>query len=353
MKKVYSMNDSAAKKHVAHLLKLLAISGAMALAALLLGLKRWTTGQYVWVNILLLGMLVFCVNALAHFGGRFDGKDNKAEASKKFLIISGAAAAAFWLILTIAGTPLVISGFIFIADLLMAISLCLRFWEMLKNTWKGLGGEIDKNGKPITYPGEIVLHEVHTSDALTSPFGKVLIYKNAFLFVLPELNHGIVIANPNGTLELKKTAYFNDNKIKETKLSASTIMSQARDGAERVIRIVEEECAKNNIPVPEMIYNYVLYLPNFERGNVVWDMDSFRSLASVHFWNEEKKYDQYLKNAAQKDYFNGRACYEYDDLKEVLEMMNVESEMGDEGAREKGELIASILAKACQLEEKA
>lgn len=349
MRKEYSLSDSAVKKHIAHFMKLLGAAAIMAVLVVILGLKRWTTGQYVWVNILLLGVAVFCVNVLANFGGRFDGKENKKEQSKKFLIISAAVGVAIWLLLTIMGTPLVLSGFVFIADLVLVVRLGMQVWEMLKNAWKMANDENDQYGDKITYPGEIVLHEVHTADALTSPFGKVLIYKNAVLFVLAEMNNGFVMVNPNGSMEVKKTALIK-NEIKENKLSVGTIMTHAEDGAKRVIQIIEEVCKKNQIAVPEFNYNFVLFLPNFEARNVVWDQSSFEKLTSVSFLTADKKYQKYLDKADKLDYFQGRACYDAAELRQMLEIMAAQGGAPIDQASK--EIIAEGIAKACELKQK-
>lgn len=349
MRREYSLSDSAAKKHIAHFMKLLGAAVIMAVLAAFLGLKTWTTAQYIWVNILLIGVAVFCVNVLANFGGRFDGKENKAEQRKKFLIVSIAVGAAAWLLLTIMGTPLVLSGFIFIADVLLTIRVGTQAWEMLKNMWKMAGDESDQSGNKISYPGEIVLHEVHTSDALTSPFGKILIYKNAVLFVLAEMNNGFVLVNPNGTMELKKTKLIK-NEVKENKLSVGTIMSQTEEGAKRMIQLVEDVCKKNQIPVPEFNYNYVLFLPNFEARNVIWDQSSFEQLPSVHFWNADKKYEAYKNKADKVDYFQGRACYNTAELQQILEIMAAQGGVPiDQGSKD---AIAAGIAQMCELKQR-
>ena len=353
MRKEYILTDQAAKKHISYFGKLLLASGAAVILSVILGLPRWQLAHYVWVNILLLGVLVFCVNALAHFGGFLEGKENAQELKKKLLIGSAIAAGVVWLILTIMGSPVFVSTFIFIANVILSVVLVKRFWEMLKNVWKGLSGEVDKNGKDVAYAGEIILHDVHTSDSYTSSFGKILIYENALLFVLPEMNQGAVVVNPNGTMTLKKVAWYNDERLKENNLSVSDIMAQAKDGATRMIRLLEEQCKKRNIEVPQMVYDYVLYLPNFERGNVAWDIDSFSQLRSVHFWNVERKYDTDLQNAAKADYFNGRACYEADDLQKTLEVMNSESGILDTNTRSKAELVAQLLSEAYELQLRA
>ena len=349
MRREYQMSDSSGKKHLFHLLKLMGASAAIVLLTAFLGLKQWKGSQYAFVYLFLLAMVVLCVNALAHFGGKLDGAINKKEAKKKFLIKSGAIAAGAWVLLAILGFPLWLSGFVFIADLVLVAMLCLRLWEMLKNIWKMLDNT-DAQGRDLTYPGAVVLHDVHTSDALTSPFGKVLLSENAVLFVLPESNGGYVEVQPNGTMELKKRSFFGKSE-KENKLDVSTITAQAEDGIRRVIRLIEEDCKKQGVPVPELTYNYMLFMPNFERNNVAWDPASFSNLPTVHFWNEEKKYQEYLKNAAKADFFCGRACYTAYELDTVLRTMNQTCGI-PHSEENKPEIVSEILARACDLTPK-
>lgn len=349
MRREYRLSDSAGKKHIAHFMKLLAIAAVMAVVALVVGLKRWSSAQYVWVIMLLLSMGVFCINVRARFGGRFDGKENQAQAKKKFLIVSSAVAAGIWLLLVIMGQSvmMVISVFLFIADVILTVSLGKQTWEMLKNMWKMAGSNTKDNGSKITYPGEFVLHDVHISDALTSPFGKILIHQNAVLFVLPEMNNGFVMVNPNGTMELKKTSLIK-NEVKENNLSVSTIMRQAEEGAKRVMQLVEAACKKNQIPVPEFNYDFVLFLPNFDPRNTIWDQSAFEQLTSVHFWNADKKYEKYENRAINADYFEGKACYKASELHQMLRIMAAQSAAPVD--QSSTEIIAAEIAKVCELE---
>lgn len=349
MVREYELSNAAGKKHAMHLLKLLAICAVIVIFTAFLGLKRWPEAAYPFVYLMLVGVALYCVVALTFFGGKLDGAINKKEAKKKFLIKSGVIAAGAWVLLAILGFPMWLSGFAFIADIVLVAMLCLRLWEMLKNIWKMLDNT-DAKGRDLTYPGAVVLHDVHTADALTSPFGKVLLSENAVLFVLPEMNGGYVEVQPNGTMLLKKKSFLG-NQEKENKLDVSTVIAQAEDGIRRVIRLIEEDCKKQGVPVPELTYNYMLFMPNFERRNVAWDLASFSNLPTVHFWNEEKKYQEYLKNAAKADYFSGRACYTAGELQTVLQTMN--QTCGIPRAEENiPEKIAGILARACELTEK-
>lgn len=349
MVREYELSDQAGKKHLFHLLKLLAICAVIVIFTVFLGLKQWPESAYPFVYLMLIGVALYCVVAMAFFGGKLDGAINKKDAQKKFLIKSGAIAAGAWVLLAILGFPLWLSGFVFIADLVLVAMLCLRLWEMLKNIWKMLDNT-DAQGRDLTYPGAVVLHDVHTADALTSPFGKVLLSENAVLFVLPESNGGYVEVQPNGTMELKKRSFFG-NSEKENKLDVSTITAQAEDGIRRVIRLIEEDCKKRGVAVPELTYNYMLFMPNFERNNVAWDLASFSNLPSVHFWNEEKKYQEYLKNAAKADFFCGRACYTAYELDTVLRTMNQNCGI-PHSEENKPEIVSEILARACDLTPK-
>lgn len=349
MRKEYTLNNEAVKKHMLHFLLMLVVAALMVAASVFLGLKRWATSQYVWVNILCLGVAVISVNGLAHFGGRFDGKKDSAEQSKKFLIITAAAAAVVWLILTIMGSPAFLTMLVFIVDVILSVLLLKRVWETLKNFWKVLSNEVDQDGNTITYPGEFVLHEVHTSDAMTSSFGKVLIHQNAVLFVLPEMNKGFVLVNPNGTMELKKTSYVKD-EIKENNLSVSSIMLQAEEGLRHVMQLVEEVCAEKNIPVPDFTYDYALFLPNFDPRNAIWDEECFEKLTGNHSWYSDKKYQKYQNKAGHLDYFQGKACYDTRELMQMLRIMDGQS--GTLVNRNDKESIIEGIVQACGLKER-
>ena len=324
MRNEYTLSNSAVKKHTMHFLPMLAVAACMVAASVFLGLKRWSTSQYVWVNILCLAVAVVSVNGLAHFGGRFDGKKDAAEKSKKFLIFSAAAAAIVWLVLLIMGSPAIFTTLIFIVDLVLSVLLVKRVWETLRNFWKVLTNEVDQDGNTITYPGEYVLHEVHTTDALTSPFGKVLIRQNAVLFVLPEMSRGFVLVYPDGTMELKKTSLIKE-EIKESNLSVSSIILQAEEGLRHVMQLVEDICAEKQIPVPEFTYDYALFLPNFDPRNAIWDQECFEKLTGNHSWYSDKKYQNYQNKAGELDYFQGKACYDTRELMQMLKIMDGQS----------------------------
>lgn len=349
MRKEYELSKESGKKHLVHLLKLFASAIIMAIICLVLGLKKWTLGQYVWVNIPVLGIGVICVNLLARFGGRFDGSEHTKQDEKKFLIVSAAVAAAIWLIVIILRAAPVLAGFFFIADMAMVIALFVRFWLMLKGMWQMLISENDESGNKISYPGSVVMHEVHVAENLTSPFGKILFRGNAALFVLPESNNGFVLVNPNGTMELKKTTTFK-NEVKENNLSVLSLMHDAERGTKRMIRLIEDACKKHQIPVPEFNYNFVLFLPNFEPGNVTWDQDSFVKMGFGGFFSSNKKYQKYQKMAVEQDYFDGKACFTTTDLSQALTIMSQNGSSVDERTIE---IIADEIAKACELELRA
>jgi len=54
MRKDYTLSNKAAGKHMLHFLLMLVVAAAMAAASVLLGLQRWSSDQYIWVNILCL-----------------------------------------------------------------------------------------------------------------------------------------------------------------------------------------------------------------------------------------------------------------------------------------------------------
>jgi len=349
MRKDYTLSNKAASKHMLHFLLMLVVAAAMAAASILLGFQRWSSDQYIWVNILCLAVAVAAANGLAHFGGHLDGKKDSSKQSLKFLIISAAAGVIIWGILAIMGSPAMMTVLIFVADVALSVWLVNRVWTTLVNFGKMLSNESDKEGNRITYPGEYILHEVHTSDALTSSFGKVLIRKNAVLFVLPEMNRGFVLVHPSGAMELKKTSYFK-NEIKENDLSVSSIRLQAEDGLQRVMKLVEEVCAEKQIPVPEFTYDYALFLPNFDPRNAIWDQSSFEDMTGNHSWrSDNKKYSKYQSKAETLDYFQGKACYSPDELMQMLNIMNRHSSADVD--QNDLETIVEGIAQACGLKE--
>ena len=346
MKHVYSLSNEAAKKHAMRFVLLIAAAIVMAVAVVFLGLKRWDRSQYKLVNLALLAVAVFCIWATATFGGALDNKANREKASMMILAFSGAAALAVWLFMTITNTHWLLSLVIFIADLYLAYNLCKKCLNMVKYTWNDLSSDINGDGDSLNYPGQYILNDVHINDSLTSPFGKVLIHGNVVLFVLVNQYRGRVIVRPSGALEIQKTNVLNDQKYTEGSISMSELLMHGEAGAQRMIQIVERECAKQGIDIPSMGYSFAIFMPNFEKGNNIYTEEAFRNSR----WTDKMvSYRKYVKHAEVSDFFRGRACFSTSELNRLLQSLNAQYSSENPGATPTPKVAAECIAAACNL----
>lgn len=351
MKREYHLSDAATKKLLMRILILLAASVGAVLAVLALGLKQWSREAYIGVNVMLLALAVFAAYSIVCFGGALDGKPDRKKRSQTLLVTGIAAAAALWLVLTMFGAHYAVSILIFLADLALTATLVSRMWGTVKNTWNDLTSDSDGDGNALSYPGKFVLHDVHTDDALTSPMGKVLIGNNTVLFVLVDQSSGHILVRPDGSLEARKTKLLK-NETKEININVHDLLTNGELGAQRMIRIVEEECAKRGISVPEMGYSFAMFLPNFERGNDFYDEGSFRG---SHWTHKMESYKKYVKRAQTADYFSGRACFSTQELGRLLQDLDAQYAAENPGKRSTSdlELVTTCISEACDLVPKA
>ena len=347
MNRVYVLSDKAAKKHLSRFFLLMLAAVLMAVAVVYLGLKRWDRDQYKLVNLALLGVAVFCVWAIATFGGALDNKPNRKKASMTILGFSAAVAVAAWLVMTILNIHFLLSLVIFIADLYLAYTLCKKCLNMVRYTWNDLRSDIDGDGTDLKYPGHYVMNEVHINDSLTSPFGKVLVGGNVVLFVLVNQQRGHILVRPNGTLEVRKTRFLNDQQTVEDRVPISELLMHGEAGAQRVMKIVEQECAKQGLDVPNMGYSFAIFMPNFERGNNIYLEEAFRNSR----WTDKmSSYKKYIKHAEESDFFRGRACFSTSDLNRLLDSLNAQFLSENPATKDnKTKIVAECIAAACEL----
>lgn len=346
MSQIYSLSNKAAKTHLLRLLLLLVAGVAMAVAVLYLGMKGWNKSQYIYINIALLLVDVICASVLLIYGGFMDGKSGKTNRS--LIILGGTflAALVVWVVLTIMDAHWTASLPIFFTNLALVAALCYRAFGMLKNIWNDLSSGADGNGETLNFPGKYVLNDVHVSNAITSPMGKVLVGAHSVLFVLVNQYRGHVLVRPNGALEIRKTGLINENKSKEGTLSASELLNNAEWGAQRMLEIVQAEAAKQGVDAPAMGYSFAVFMPNFKRNNFVFNEGAYKDFP----WTERVgSYKKYLKKAETSDFFRGRACFNTSELSNLLTMMDMQYAQENPGVQGNPAFVAEAIAQACEL----
>lgn len=349
MKKTYHLSDSGAMKILTRIGVLLVCAAAAAAATAFLGLENWSRAQYPIVNIPLLMLMALGSLCLLRFGGALDGKADADKKCTAFAIAIAAAAAALWGFMSVTNSHFWLSVPIFVVDLILAGTLCRRFWDMIRNFWNGMGTPCDSSGNRLNFPGQYVLHDVQCADDLTSPFGRVLIGSNTVLFLLTDEAEGYILYKPDGTMEARKQKLLK-NESREINLDVRGMLLHGEEGAQRMMRIVEETCAKRGIEVPRMGYSYAMLLPNFEKENHCCSQAAFRHIPWVR---QNERYVQYLKRAQTADYFSGRACFNTRDLQELMQQLDREyaNDYGVTCTEAERSLIAQSIADACNLVE--
>lgn len=342
MQKKYHMDDAFVKAHFLRFGILLVLSILSAGLILFLGLKRWSADQYPMVNVGLLASTALAVWSFVSFGGKLDGKENPKKLSLITAGIAVGAALVIWVVLQILQLHHDLALVIFLANLVLVVLVLRRTWGILSNFVSGLLSTSDGEGNEVTFPGHYVLENVHVNDAITSPMGTVLINANTVMFVLTNTKRGEVVVTPGNTIKIVKSKFFKSNEYKEISLPVSSLLFNAEEGTRRIKRLVEESCAQRGISAPSMNYNFCLFMPRFQRGNLAFTENAFRNYGSGNAYSSYKKY---LRSVSEFDEFSGRAAFNTWDLQNMLHLAGVQS--GDAPSDPK--LIAEILSEACHL----
>lgn len=344
--KVYSLSNKGAKRLVLRMGSLLLIGIAMAAIVFFLGLERWAMNQYILVNAGLLLIDIVCVSTWLVLGGFLDKKANKGSKSIIVIGVSAVVGVVTWVALTIAKAHEKASLLVFLLSVGLTLAICYKAFNMVKSFMQTIGNDTDKSGNKIHYPGSYMLNEVHTTDALTSPMGKVLIAGHAVLFVLVNQYKGHVLVNPDGSLEIRKIKGLFENKSSEGTINYSEMTYNGACGAQRMMEIVKQECEKQAIAQPDMVYDFAIFLPNFKQGNYVFNENWFESYS----WTDKLgSYKQYLKSARSSDYFRGRACFTAEQLNILLRKMNASAAGGNSVSEGDASFVAEAIAQACEL----
>ena len=345
--KKYSLSDKAAKRVIFGLLLFTLIGVGLAFALVKLGLPNWKIAQYKVVNIGLLAMCVAGVTLNVMCGSILPGRRNQL---RKSLILSGVSlvvAVVLWVVMTIIDKHHSFGVVFFLLGIALVVLLFVRLFQLVKHMWHVLNSDSHDNGEAIAYPGDYVLTEVQCGTGLTSPFGKVLIFGNAVLFVNVNRFRGFVEVSPNGYLEVKRYKGMSETNAEVDSLSTSELNLDGAMGIDRVIDIVRRECEARGIDAPDMIYDYAVFLPRFQQGNFVYMEHEYDAVP----WHEKVgSYKKYLKKASVS-YFNQKTCFNPRHLELMLRKMNAEYNRTHASGKGNGALVAECIAKACELNE--
>lgn len=322
----------------------------MALIALYLGLQPLPKAKIPGVNALSLLFAIIAFNLLIHLSGYLDTKENRQQVSLVFMIGSVIVAAIAWVVMALTDTHASFDELIFFLDLVLSGILFGKTYIMLKNMWRALTDETGSDDGLIAFPGDYVLPYVHIGESLNSPFGRVLIMGNVVLFVVVNNIRGFVMIDPRGKLDVRKGHLLSD-KTESVVINTSEMLITGSEGISRVMNIVQQECARRGVPMPNMRYDFALFLPQFERSTYVFDEDSFKSIP----FSERKhfRYKNYIKEAAltDTDLFCGKACLSVTELKWAAAQLGRNPSDPPEVIRNNAALVADCIAKVCDLVE--
>lgn len=350
MTRRYTLSNKGTLRHFLRIILLLVGSVALTLVALYLGLIPTSNAKAPGFNALLLLIGVVAFNLLMQLGGYLDTKDDRKALSLPYLIGSVVVAVVIWVVLALTKKQHSFSVWIFIIDAIFLGILIYKSYNILRNTWHVLSDDMDRNDDHINYPGDYVLEYVHTRDSLNSPFGRVLIIGNAVLFVVVNSFKGHVLIDTDEKLDIRRERLLHDDTVSDV-IDTDLMISTGEEGVQHIMKIVQEECARRGVAVPNMRYDFVMFLPRFIRGNFVLDEGSFRS---IPFWDRNfLSYKSYVKEAAltNTDIFCGKACCTVDELKWAAARIGGSQTDAPEVVRSNAALVADCIAKACDLEE--
>lgn len=342
MQTLYHMNNKYTLAHFARFGILLLLSvGLLALDAYL-GLNSWSHEEYAWVAPTLMAIAAFGIWALISFGGFLDGKKGVLKIIAAAVI--GGVIAVLWLVIKDKIEARELALPFFVVDAVLMILFFRKTWAFLVNFVKGILNTTDGDGNEVQFPGRYVLDGVHSEESMSSPMGTVLINGNTVMFVLSCRKEGQVYVTPNNTIEIRKQKFLKDNETVETSLDVSSLLFDGEMGARRLIRLVEEHCAKKNIPVPVMNYNFAIFMPKFQPGNMVLNEAAFRDYGVTTLGRSYKKY---VRAAGEFDLFCGKAAFNTWQLQNMMTATGTLAHSGD--APSDPAMVAEILAEACHL----
>lgn len=342
MQKIYRMSNKYVTAHFLRFAILLVITLAMLVLDAYLGLKRWTKEEYEWVAPVLMATAAFGIWARMCFAGFLDGKNSVVRLVAAAVIFGAAGAVWFALAGRIEARELALP--FFVVDLALLGSFLLKTMGFLTEFWNGITSMTDGDGNEVKFPGPILLEMVHTEESMNSPIGNVLINGNTVMFVITCKKEGQVYVTPSGSITILKPKFWKSNEMEETTLNENKLLWEGEKGALRMLRLVEEYCKKNDIPVPVMNYNFAIFMPKFQQGNLVLNPDAFRRYGNTTMGRSYKKY---IRKASEFDLFCGKAAFNTWQLQNLMTAAGSLEHSGD--APENPQLVAEILAEACHL----
>ena len=348
MSKEYSMSNKVAIRMLVRIAAFVLLSVLMVVGVFKLGLPQWKSEQYKWVSVGMLAIFALSASMLISAKDVITCQNKIPGKSIAVFATFAGVAVVLWVIETIMDKHYEFAALNLVLNLILIVAQFIRNGGVLKNLWRTSSSTYDAHDNKVKYPGEYVLNDVLCGETLLDPWGKVLIQGNSVLFVNVDPYWGYAFADTSGSLDVYKRKGLNGGEVESDFLSEATLKANGQSGLDRIKRIVKTACAQKGVQEPDMVYDYMVFLPRFEENPRVYTEYNFANLpASKRLF---MTYEKYLKNVPGK-YFGDKVCYNVDQLQHVLNSMNAEYKRTHpvNAVAGDGQLVADCIAEECEL----
>lgn len=240
---------------------------------------------------------------LLAFGGWTDGKKHRWLLAFGVLALLSVAAVVLWLLIPSGkGHVYWTMPLMFVNTPLLAF-LTYRVWWGIRHF---VGTVMYAN---LDFPGDYVLRGVPLGPSLLGPTGTILMQDGHVLSVSTCLKSGYIIVSPDGFLHPYTDKLFKPDASKPITVPVYDMTQQCKLILAMSIAAIRDGFLSNDMDIPQLKYDFILYLPYFDSENKVCGPGRFYHSDRYHGVRYMRKYEEYLEYAQTEDYFEGNAVF--------------------------------------------